>query len=205
MTRVWQPPDLRASIELITPSALAASSDELAPSMEDQVDGQDARRRGECIHLYLELAADAGELPAGDADSDDRQEATELVDNPELSWIFRPHEHGGQGLCEVPLLHRLPVADPGQPEQRVRGIIDRLVLRPGRADVIDYKSNRIAGEEHEVEELVAHYRPQLEAYREAVQALDPAREVNCWLLFTHPQHEGRRGLLRRVDSGGSRG
>ncbi len=208
-TRLWDPPDLRAGIELITPSALAVVRDELALPPEDgDEEGvgagddirEDARARGERIHLYLELAAEEGKLPAGDGD--DWQEVAEVLANSELSWIFHPEEQGGQGLCEVPLLHRLPAADPDQPERRVRGTIDRLVLRPGRADVIDYKSNRMSGDESDLDELVAHYRPQLSAYREAVQALDPALEVNCWLLFTHPQRDGRRGVLRRVDSGG---
>ena len=61
-----------------------------------------------------------------------------------------------------------------------------LVLGPGRADIIDYKSNRLGDDTAYRTELIEHYRPQLEAYRRVIAALYPEREVHAWLLFTDP-------------------
>lgn len=68
------------------------------------------------------------------------------------------------------------------------GSIDRVVLalregRPVAAEIIDYKTDRVAG--GALDGLVEHYRPQLQAYRRALCALTglaPER-VACRLLF----------------------
>ena len=103
--------------------------------------------------------------------------------DPALAWVFRPETEitAGRGLSEVPLLHRTTT---GSVERRVTGFIDRLVLRPGRVDILDYKSNRITPAE--VPALTAHYRPQLAAYREALAVIYPDREIRCWLIWTWP-------------------
>ena len=74
-----------------------------------------------------------------------------------------------------------------QVEERITGSIDRLVLCPGRADIIDYKSNRLTDDPAYRKALVEHYRPQLAAYREVVGDLFPGREIRTWLLFTDPE------------------
>jgi len=58
------------------------------------------------------------------------------------------------------------------------------VLRPGRVDIVDYKSNRFAPTERAA--MADLYRPQLLAYRAALAALYPEREVRCWLVWTDP-------------------
>jgi len=86
----------------------------------------------------------------------------------------------------VPVIHLRAAAKNDDTEERITGSIDRLVLRPGRADIIDYKSNRLSDDPAYRKELVEHYRPQLAAYREVIQALYPKMEVHTWLLFTDP-------------------
>ena len=87
----------------------------------------------------------------------------------------------------MPVIHRRAVATTDETEERITGSIDRLVLRPGRADIIDYKSNRLSDDPAYRKILIEHYRPQLAAYREVIQALYPDREVRTWLLFTDPE------------------
>ena len=50
----------------------------------------------------------------------------------------------------------------GDTETRITGYVDRLVLRPGRVDIVDYKSNRL--EAAAVPGMTEHYRPQLAAF-----------------------------------------
>ncbi len=188
-----------------------------------------ALRRGESIHFWLQRAAEVGEMPeirsAADSrsaksekgvedlegtkdakDADDieaYEEARAVFDNPAFTWIFHPANGGGRGLVEVPFIHRLTPPAPGAAgtEQRVIGVIDRLVLEPGRAVVIDYKSDAVTGEGAEMRRRVAAYRPQLVSYRQAVQALYPEREVSTFLLFTRPRSEAGGGLLIEVETG----
>jgi ATP-dependent exoDNAse (exonuclease V) beta subunit len=97
---------------------------------------------------------------------------------------------GGVACSEAPVIARR--ADPARPgraaavEQRITGVVDRLVVRPGRVDIIDYKTNRGAGDSARRAWLSEHYRPQLTAYREVIAALYPGRIVRTWLLFTDP-------------------
>ena len=115
-------------------------------------------------------------------------------DKPDDGWVFLPEP--GTGLSEVPVIHREP--GDGQPESRVTGIIDRLVMRPGRADIIDYKTNRTGGDSARIDHLVEHYRPQLEAYRQVVGSLYPELAIHTWLLFTEPEIGTGGGLLKEV-------
>jgi ATP-dependent exoDNAse (exonuclease V) beta subunit len=102
---------------------------------------------------------------------------------------------GGVGYAEVPILHRLPQEGVrAAPERRVVGVIDRLVLFPGRAEIVDYKSDRDAATAAGRERLRERYGPQLAAYRAAVAALDPEREVRAHLLLTVPA--GPQGAAR---------
>jgi ATP-dependent exoDNAse (exonuclease V) beta subunit len=114
--------------------------------------------------------------------------------NPAFAWIFWPEREGGRGLCEQPIIHRC--GREGRTEVRLLGTIDRLVLRPGRADVVDFKSNRVVAAE--VPALVEHYRAQIAAYRDALAALWPERRIGGWLLFTHVGTPAGQGLLVEV-------
>jgi ATP-dependent helicase/nuclease subunit A len=94
------------------------------------------------------------------------------------------HGEGATVLREVPFVHRAEGA-------LMQGIIDRLVLlhegdTPVGAEILDFKTDAVAaGDDAALEERVAHYRPQLEAYRRAVVAgygLPPER-ITARLLF----------------------
>ncbi len=149
------------------------------PSRES---GLSPTERGNKVHQLLQLAADLGSMPPGTGEI--HAEAAAVFENPDLAWIFKPAE--GRGLSEAPIIHRRTAPTEDKIEERITGSIDRLVLRPGRADIIDYKSNRLSDGPAYRKVLIEHYRPQLAAYREVIQALYPDREVHTWLLFTDP-------------------
>ena len=117
----------------------------------------------------------------------DWDEANAVWSHSDLGWIFR----AGHGFCEAPVMGEV-----GRGGRRVYGIIDRLVVQEGRVDIIDYKSNGIAV--HQIPELVAHYRPQLNSYRDVLAALYPEHKLRCWLLWTHLAATGQAGCLTEV-------
>jgi ATP-dependent helicase/nuclease subunit A len=177
-------------VEIITPST-AAEEIPLPPGQpedsfsepQEKEEDLSGTERGNMIHQLLQVAADLGSLPPGGGDL--YAEAEAVFEDPELAWIFKPEN--GRGLSEVPVTHRRKKVTAGSVEERITGSIDRLVLRPGRADIIDFKTNRNSGNPDYRQALVEHYRPQLAAYREVIEALFPDREVRTWLLFTDPQ------------------
>ncbi len=197
--RVWTPPALTPRLKTENPSRLAQDDRAPAPlaSDDDQpaaVAGGEtpATRRGTRIHLWLERATRAGAMPAGRGP--EWEEAAAVFANADFAWIFHPEREGGGGRSEQPLVHRR--GREGRTEVRLLGTIDRLVLRPGRVDVVDYKSNRVVAAE--VPALVDHYRAQIAAYHEALAALWPDRRVGGWLLFTHVGTPAGQGLLVEV-------
>lgn len=206
--RPWTPPALTPRVRMVLPSTLETETPGQPEPQErrpqaagddtpgDSADRQGAIERGNLVHLLLQQAADLGFMPPGTGA--EHAEAAAVFANPDLAWIFHPDQQQGRGLSEAPVIHRLGPAAQGQPEERVTGIIDRLVLRPGRADIIDYKTNRTGGDPDRIGHLVEHYRPQLETYRQVVGALFPERTVGAWLLFTEPVPGRPAGLLREV-------
>jgi ATP-dependent helicase/nuclease subunit A len=210
----WLPPALAPLVRTVLPSTVEdaggpalpaglAEPDESrspasgAPDEEGSLaDRQGAMDRGHLVHLLLELAADSGGVPAGD--SPEHREARAIVEDPALAWIFRPRESGGRGLSEAPVIHRLGGGGPDAPQERVTGVIDRLIIKPGQVDIIDYKTNRTGGDPAAVGRLIGHYRPQLETYRRVMGALFPDREVRTWLLFTDPDFPAGSGRLQEV-------
>lgn len=78
----------------------------------------------------------------------------------------------------------------------VEGIIDRLVLWNDGAEIIDYKSDDVAPDDHaKLEERTILYAPQLRAYRAAVAGIFglPEEAVHAKLMFL------RAGAVRTVD------
>jgi len=179
----WDPPTLAAGTVDVAPAA-TAGEDEAAAGPAGAVHA-DAARHGSRVHLLLQLAAERGALPPGGDAA--HAEAAAVWADPQLAWVFRPEAEGGRGLSEVPVVHVR--RDNNGRVERVTGVIDRLVVREGRIDVIDYKTNRWGGDPVRRAALCDHYRPQLAAYAAAVAELHPGRTVRTWLLLTDP--EGR--------------
>ncbi|MFO7906021.1 MAG: UvrD-helicase domain-containing protein [Pirellulaceae bacterium] len=108
--------------------------------------------------------------------------------DPSLLRILGPERSGMSLRPEVHNERRFAVRDNGR---MLSGAIDRLVLlhhddRLVAADVLDYKTDYIdATNPHALIELVAHYHPQLEAYRRAVSAMFrlPLENISARLLF----------------------
>lgn len=178
----WEPPVMKPAVRSVTPSAVKDKA-VATPVASHSGDRRAAIRRGDRVHLLLQLAAERGTMPPGQDAV--HAEAAAVFANPDLAWVFHPDKHQGSGLSEAPIIHRLPGGDPGS-EERVTGIIDRLVIRPGRLDIIDYKTNRVGAEGEAIPGLKDHYRPQLEAYRQALAVLHPQDTIHTWLLFTDP-------------------
>jgi len=203
----WTPPILAPRVTVDNPSQLdddhlreqraaVAEPDAGAPPPGARRRENDATRRGTRLHGWLERACRLGAMPPPPDDPArlaEWDEARATFEAPVLDWMMNPEAQGGRGFCEVGVIGE--VGDPEAP-RRLVGVVDRLVLRPGRVDIIDYKSNRIGGDG--VAGLVEHYRPQLAAYRRVLSALYPDREVRCWLVWTQLVAAGQAAGLTEV-------
>jgi len=78
-----------------------------------------------------------------------------------------------------------PAADSADDIVVVQGIIDLLVRTPDGLLVIDFKSDRVSGQE--IEQRVAAYRGQLDLYAQAAARIlnTPVRQQ--WLYFLAPR------------------
>ena len=211
----WQPPARRPRFKLVRPSAAAdyareegddeggiatpAPAADARPARDagDLPPGITPAAHGDLVHRLLQAACNAGAMPPGAGPA--HAEAAAVFGDPALAWVFaRPAD--GFAASEAPVVARRAAGRPGAdaPEERITGIVDRLIVRPGRVDIVDYKTNRGAADPAQRDWLAAHYRPQLQAYREVLARLYPAGEIRTWLLFTDPAAPaGAR--LREVD------
>jgi ATP-dependent helicase/nuclease subunit A len=191
VANLWEPCGWAPRIELAAPSAseTAPSDAPLAARQDAPADRDDALAHGTEVHRWLERATETGAMPAGDGDA--LREARAVFENPHHDWIFRPTD--GRAYCEAPVIARNGRTTSGT-ERRILGTVDRLLLTDTRIVVIDYKTNRVA--EDQLDAVVAHYRPQMEMYRDALTAARPGRPVTLVLLFT--ALEGESGPGRAV-------
>ena len=173
----------------IAPSRTEASVDLRGPAGNGDPDG---RTRGIAIHRLLEwlsatprrgrarlLADIARELQRDAADPELTswlQEAEAVTQEPALAPLFDTAGYE-RAYAEVPLHYR---ADDGA---LIDGIVDRLLLRPDEAHVIDYKTHVIAADQAEA--TARPYHDQLHLYAEGVRRLWPDRRVRASILFTH--------------------
>ncbi len=201
-TQSWTPPTLGTRYKIETPSTIDSVSDKPTTGATGSDDSRRlAMERGNRVHLLLQLAADAGVMPAGQGP--DYDEVAAVLANPELEWVFKPELQGGRGLSEAPAIHRQAKAFSSKKmEVRITGTIDRLVIRPHCIDIIDYKTNRTGGDHTRLDDLVAHYRPQMESYAQIMGDVFKDREIRTWLLFTDPElslKPGVAGVLKEVE------
>lgn len=187
---LWVPPVLGTRYKVETPSTVDSADVKAGGASSES--RRTAMERGNLVHLYLQLAADGGTLPAGEGA--EYEEAAAVVANPEFEWVFHPELHGGRGLSEAAVIHRLLEKS----EVRTTGSIDRLIIRDGIIDIIDYKTNRTGGDEIRINELCEHYRPQLESYRKVMAAMYEKHTIRTWLLFTDPALTNDSGASGRL-------
>ena len=171
---------------------------EIAPSRsadsgDIETGDADGIQRGLVIHRLLQLAVGlpmpkidammllrqvAGEYSMRQDDSrlyEWWQEVETIIENRSLAWLTQPGvDH--RAFSEIPIEYR-------RQNQTVYGVIDRLVVGPEQVTLVDYKTHRL--DDADIEQLGAHYRPQLELYREGVQRLWPNHSVRACLLLTH--------------------
>jgi len=193
----WTPPTAREPMRIITPSSVVKGSD-LPRETGTGSAGPGGIRHGLRVHALLEAAARLGAMPAGDGSA--RQEALAVFAAADLAWIFHPGASGEQRWSEVPVIAQLAAADGRGSAERITGVIDQLILRPGRVDIVDYKTNRCAATPGLRDALVEHYRAQLDLYRQALALVHPDRELGTWRLFTDPDLDPSDRL---VEVGGS--
>ena len=146
--------------------------------------------RGTVLHRCLEEFTKTGEydaarmmeehedilvLPPARRDmfiEDAQQVLQRVLNNREHAWIFEP---APRSYSELPFLHK-------KGNTLVSGVIDRVIIRENEGFVIDYKAILIGDDEAHAAWL-AHYRPQVQVYCEAVKEIFALRAVTGYLLF----------------------
>jgi ATP-dependent helicase/nuclease subunit A len=98
-------------------------------------------------------------------------ETLTVLNHPGFAEIF-----AADALAEVPIVGRIG-------GRTVNGQIDRLLVRPDRILIADFKTNRPPPER--VEDVAPLYLRQMAAYRALLSALHPGRPVSCALVWTY--------------------
>lgn len=187
-----EPPE---RLKTMSPSDLKGAKVMAGGTQDDMSDA--ALAWGRLVHLLLEVLPDtkvedrpsvSATLVQNHPDAglvEDRtglvREALDLIENPELGWVFTT------GLAEVPISASLPSLS----GERIYGIIDRLIVTPDRVTAIDFKSNRITPDR--AEDTPVGLVRQMAAYRDALRLVYPDRPVDVVLLWT------RTGAMTRLD------
>ena len=98
-------------------------------------------------------------------------EVLRLLAEPGLAEALGP-----DSLAEAPLAGRIG-------GRLIEGQVDRLLVRPDRVLVLDYKTNRPppAG----LDDIPGLYLRQMAAYRAVLRAAFPGRAVDCVLVWTY--------------------
>ena len=71
--------------------------------------------------------------------------------------------------------------------EMISGVFDRVHVYADRAEVLDFKSDRV-GDESSLQQAAKKYEPQMATYRQALAKLTGLKEfsIECSLVFTHP-------------------
>ncbi|MBR9834871.1 MAG: double-strand break repair helicase AddA, partial [Alphaproteobacteria bacterium] len=179
-------PDAPVAARLSAPSRLLA--DKAPVSAPFGADRRAALQRGRLIHALLQnlpnlplpVRADYARRflqRAPDLSAADQMEMYEVtfqtLDHPDFAHIFAP---GGRN--EAAIVGTLPNG------QMINGRVDRLIITPGRVEIIDYKTDRPAPKSADGVDL--SYIVQMAAYRAVLQQLysGETHQVNCTLLYT---------------------
>jgi ATP-dependent helicase/nuclease subunit A len=173
----------------VSPSRAAAQVRGPAPSPLARQGGLDRFRRGDVIHRLLQLLPDvepgarheaAQRLLAREADltAAQRAEMAEaafgVIDHPDFAEVFGPGSR-----AEVAMAGSSPDLPAGV---GVSGRVDRLVVTPDRALVVDYKTNRPAPPT--IEAADPGYIAQMAVYWAVLRAIFPGRRIGAALVWT---------------------
>jgi ATP-dependent helicase/nuclease subunit A len=174
--------------DILAPSAIPAENETPAAAPHGGGDPTGSRfRRGRLIHALLqhlpdrapaERAAAARTFLARPGHGLDAEEQAEtlaevmaLLAAPGMAEAFGP-----DSLAEAPIAGRLG-------SRLVSGQVDRLLVRPDRVLVLDYKTNRPPPATPEA--VPALYLRQMAAYRAMLRIAFPGRAVECALVWTY--------------------
>jgi ATP-dependent helicase/nuclease subunit A len=177
-----------SSSRSLQPSALPGEQETPAAAPHGSADPLGQRfRRGRLLHALLqhlpdrpaaerEAAACAFLARPGHGLSAEEQaealaEAMALLATPELQAAFGP-----DSLAEAPLAGQVGGA-------LIAGQVDRLLVRPDRVLVLDYKTNRPPPAS--VDRVAPLYLRQMAAYRAVLRQAFPGRAVDCALVWTY--------------------
>jgi ATP-dependent helicase/nuclease subunit A len=101
------------------------------------------------------------------------QEALSVLTDPRLSYIFAKDV-----LSEVPFSAQLP----NLKNQKIYGIIDRLIVGSNNVQIIDFKTNSTVPKT--ADKIPLGILRQIGAYKLAVEKIFPSKEVSCYILWT---------------------
>ena len=181
---------------LSQPLSLRMTEREIAPSRETETflstptADIDSRRRGTAIHRFLELLSGVPAFDEGQALRKVAREHQREAEDPELMRYLaearqiladKRFQHWFDPDCYDRAYNELPVSYSAQ-GALVYGIIDRVVIRGERVDIIDYKTHQIGVDS--LNEIGDPYAAQMCLYARGAAQLWPERQLHAWLLFT---------------------
>ena len=101
------------------------------------------------------------------------EEALSVLNDPKFSYIFDENV-----LSEVPFSAHLS----NLKNQKIYGIIDRLIIGSNSVQIIDFKTNSTVPKT--VDNIPLGILRQMAAYRLAIKEIFPDKEVGCYILWT---------------------
>ncbi|WP_135465708.1 double-strand break repair helicase AddA [Crenalkalicoccus roseus] len=185
---VHRPAPPEAPEAAIAPSALPGEQETPAAAPHGGTDPEGRRfRRGRLVHALLQhlpgrpeaerreagrrFLARPGHGLSAEEQAEVLEEVLALIGSPAIAEAFGP-----DSLAEAPIAGRVG-------GQLVAGQVDRLVVRPDRVLVLDYKTNRPPPAR--AEEVAPLYLRQMAAYRAVLRQAFPGRAVACALVWTY--------------------
>ncbi|HCQ64173.1 MAG TPA: double-strand break repair helicase AddA [Rhodobacteraceae bacterium] len=187
-TEIASPPG--AEPRPLSPSDLGGAKIVFGPDDEPDADDTEAAlRHGRQVHRLLEflpsykrddwtetaralLAFGEDAAPTAEADALLTQ-VRRVLDAPDLAHLF-----AAETLAEV------EISAPAGSESTVRihGIIDRLIVEPGRVLAVDFKTNRIVPDRPE--DIPEGILRQMGAYEAGLRDIYPGRRIDTAILWT---------------------
>ena len=101
------------------------------------------------------------------------KEALSVLTDPKFSYIFAKDV-----LSEVPFSAQLP----NFKNQKIYGIIDRLIIGSNNVQIIDFKTNSTVPKT--ANKIPLGILRQMGAYKIAIEEIYPGKEVSCYILWT---------------------